>query len=1755
MAVPVTMSLMSNTVKLENARARILRVNEFVSTNPPDSCTTIPGKYKIRLDVVLTSYKDFAKYHDEITVYNLTNEVEPTVVASHTALGIEIEELVLDLREKLEAVVLSSNSEITSNQESQVVNSSAAGRAEIRLPPLSISSFDGNYNDWTSFYDLFLCSVHNNTSLRKVQKMQYLKSLLKDEALQLVRHLPVTDANYDIAFKKLETRYNKKDHLVQQLIKKFMEQPVMSETNYTKLRSLTNNSDEIIRSLTTLNQEGRDPWIIHILTSKLDSETRQIWATKVIEDKKTSLEDLFQFLENRCDAIESCQSQNTRNLPVKNQVAIKSHHVKVQSTKSSRKKPTGKSSILSSATSSSFESQESLQSPAQSLQAGSNQVISCSLCPGESHQLYQCKVFKGWNVISRRDYVRNKFICFNCLYRNHTAKECPMNFVCQTCKQRHHTLLHPDEPNKPTEIASTSSGVNSFHGTSDGSIVRGIVPTAVVNCQDGYNKLQPIRAIFDTGSEISFITESCVQQLGLTRENARLAVNGISKSDAGRTRGKTELRISSRFDANESATIDAYILVSLTSKMPQLPLNRRDWDFVDDLPLADPEFDKPKTVDVIIGSRKFFKLLRDGQVQGSRDNHLAQNTMFGYIMTGDQTLGVNESVNNFHLSLDLDLDKSMRRFWETEEIPTKLMLTPDEVKCEEHFAATHRRNENGRFVVKLPFKDPEFHVGENKFQSLQRMKAMERKFNLNSNFKRRYCDFIDEYMHLEHLEKVPEEEISGGKVHYLPHHAVIKESSSSTKLRVVFDASSRSDQGTTLNDHLLVGPTIQEDLFTTVVRFRTYQFAFTADIEKMYRQILVDKGDRDYQRIVWRSSEEEPMNHYRLNTVTYGTSSAPFLAMRCLQQLGKDNEEKFPEASKSIQQSFYVDDLMCGSQSLDKALLLQKEITHILSSGGFQLRKWAASHSELLETVPEDHREINIIDPDQELKSIKTLGLFWQCSNDIFSFQVNVSPVSSIINKRQILSDASRLFDPLGWLSPVIVNVKIFFQRLWLLDVTWDDELPPATVEEWRKLHTSLKLLEDITIPRWLPTDDNETQLHGFCDASESAFGAVIYIRTVIKGEVKVGVVTGKTKVSPIKQLSIPRLELCAAVLLTRLMKKINPIFENSNIKCFLWTDSTIVLSWLAAPPRRWQTFVANRTSEVVDSYPSKFWYHVPTEQNPADCASRGIPTEELISHRLWWSGPDWLSQSSEFWPSQHLSQKLQDCPEVKELKIVSNVVTQDVQQSDLVLRYSSLQQLIRISSFCLRFAHNCRNRNNKRTNHLTTNELNHTTNVFIRFMQENEYHDELRALGRQQPIPPSSKLKSLHPFIDGQGLLRVGGRLQNSSVPYSAQHPTILSGQDAFTKLLVQNTHIKYLHAGATLLTSILFQQYWIVGHRNLIKHTIHKCVTCFRNKAAVSSQLMGNLPSQRTTPSRPFSNVGVDFAGPILTKQIDGRGKKFQKSYIAVFVCMAVKAIHLEVVSDLSTKSFLNALKRFSSRRGRPSDIFSDNGTTFVGANRELKEFYNFLKDNTDSISHFLTDHGTNWHFIPPVAPNFGGLWEAGVKSVKFHLKRVLANTVLTYEELATVLATIEACLNSRPLCCGSTDPQSVQSLTPAHFLIGEPLTTIPEPNPGDITINRLNRWKFSQKLTIDFWNRWKKEYLSTLQTRNKWSQNMENLKINELVLIKEDNYPPAKWCMGRVTSIHPGTDGKVRVVSLWDGHREFKRSIQKLCKLPST
>jgi hypothetical protein len=282
-------------------------------------------------------------------------------------------------------------------------------------------------------------------------------------------------------------------------------------------------------------------------------------------------------------------------------------------------------------------------------------------------------------------------------------------------------------------------------------------------------------------------------------------------------------------------------------------------------------------------------------------------------------------------------------------------------------------------------------------------------------------------------------------------------------------------------------------------------------------------------------------------------------------------------------------------------------------------------------------------------------------------------------------------------------------------------------------------------------------------------------------------------------------------------------------------------------------------------------------------------------------------------------------------------------------------------------------------------------------------------------------------------------------------------------------------------------------------------------------------------------------------------GRNPKTFKAYICVFVCMTTKAVHLEAVSGLSTEDFIATFKRFTSRRGISSHMYSDCGTNFVGADKELKTMVESTQHN-ELITNHLSKNGIVWHFNPPAAPHQGGLWEAAVKSAKQHLSKVVGNTSLTFEELQTLLCQIEACMNSRPLCSITNDPTDFSVLTPGHFLIGKPLNSVPEPNLTDVKVNRLSRWQLTQQLLQHFWSRWSAEYVSSLQQRFKWKSKRENLAVNDLVLIKDEALPPTKWKLGRIVKVHPGADSLVRVATVKTAESEFKRPITKLCPILS-
>ena len=509
-------------------------------------------------------------------------------------------------------------------------------------------------------------------------------------------------------------------------------------------------------------------------------------------------------------------------------------------------------------------------------------------------------------------------------------------------------------------------------------------------------------------------------------------------------------------------------------------------------------------------------------------------------------------------------------------------------------------------------------------------------------------------------------------------------------------------------------------------------------------------------------------------------------------------------------------------------------------------------------------------------------------------------------------------------------------QRLWELKVDWDDPLPSDIREAWLQWRSELKCLSDKHIPRChFPDQANivTVELHGFSDASEHAYAGVVYLRLIdSSGDVHISIVTSKTKVAPIKRLTIPCLELCGAYLLAQLLHHVQQVF-NMPLSCiYAWTDSTVVLSWLVGNPRRFKTFVGNRVSHIVDLISPGRWRHVNGAVNPADCASRGLYPTELLNHELWWNGPDWLKSPRTDWPKPFIIAEVGPSEEEREVCVHVTLLYETPLIS--LDRFSHFTRYKYVTAWVLRFINNCRvrNKSSRILLSLSAQELASAENYWVRLSQEEHFAEEIQSLKADRALPISSCLLNLRPIMDPSGLLRVGGRLENAKLHYSARHPAILHGKHKVTKLIIHSEHLRLLHAGPTLVTASLSRRYHVIGSRKAVHSITHSCIVCRRACVKPQSQMLGQLPTERLMPGLVFEHVGIDYAGPVYIKYGFIHKPTIVKAYVCVFVSLSVKAVHLELVSDLTTEAFIAALRHFIARRGRPSIIWSDHGTNFL-------------------------------------------------------------------------------------------------------------------------------------------------------------------------------------------------------------------------------
>lgn len=1599
-----------------------------------------------------------------------------------------------------------------------------------------LPSFDGKPENWYKFKAIFTDVMSKHPGESDATKLYHLDKCLVGEAVGSIDQQTINDSDFAAAWAELTEQYENKRRIVDIHVGGLLNLKPMTSESGKQLRELV---DGCKRHVSALNFHEfpmaglADILVVNILASKLDIETRKVWETSIEHGEIPNYADTVKFLTTRSQVLERIELADNKQ---KKPVAAKTTKI-----------PALKASSLAASV-----------------------EYRCAFC-GQEHQNHECGEYLKLDPKERYEKAKQTGVCFNCLKKGHITRRCSSTKTCKACKKRHHSTLHLNETGVAVEQPLARSTQNSTTATPSAGPAgttavtascviyqqRALLCTAIVNILDDGGKALPCRVLLDCGSQVNLCTEKVASLLRLKRRSVNVDVKGVDGSTT-RVTALVHINVQSR-DNVYTSNLECLVINRITGTIPAKNIDISTWPVPAGLQLADPEFYRPQRVDMLIGVGQFFGLLKTGKVKLAESLPFLQETVFGWVVGGlaDSTSWKYEVTRCNVAVQDAELNDLVERFWESEAVPTASRMSSEETACEQCYEQTHSRDPSGRYVVMLPFRGNVSQLGDSKQHALQRFSYLEKKLAKNADLKAAYCAFMEEYVRLGHCREIdPSKEEDGG--YYLPHHAILKPSSSTTKLRTVFDASAQTSSGLSLNDTLMVGPTIQDPLFDIALRFRTYPYVFTADISKMYRMVRVHPDHTKFQRVFWRTDPSESLKTLELLTVTYGTASAPYLATRTLKQLAQDEGQAYPRAAKILENDFYIDDALAGADTLKELLLARDELEELLEKGGFELHKWCSNSAEFLDTIPDERREKQVsFELSGVNEMIKTLGILWNPTSDKLLFRVALTDLTQPVSKRRILSEVARSFDPLGLQAPVCVTAKLILRQCWRKKVSWDEQLCKVLTELWNKFRGGLRALMEVQIERRVIVPHRVAlELHAFSDASLEAYGTCVYVRNILADNTAVAyLLCSKSHLAP--KETIPKLELCGFRLMSRLVSRVMKALKVKFTRKVLYSDSTIVLGWLAKSPSELETYVANRVAEIHELTPrADYEYkYVRSSANPADLVSRGLFPEALIGNRFWFHG-GFLEEND------YQEDEMAIVVELPEVRVAAVVIT-DEQEEDynrIFTRFSSFRKLQRVLAYVIRFCNKTRKRSTYGDNdkYPTIPELRSSLRSIVYMVQQQRMQTDIQEVLKKQGKPNeryTGRLRSLNPWVDTYGILRVNGRIKYANVSYEQRCPAILPAEHPVTAILVQAVHEENLHVGPSGTLSVLRQRYWILNGRNAIRARLRKCVRCFKVNPSETKLFMGDLPSYRVTQAYPFERVGVDFAGPIYVRKGHPRKPVYCKAYVALFVCMVTKCIHIELVSNLTTDAFIAALHRFVARRGLPSDVYSDNATNFAGASSELHELYALLTQQLtkDALQEFCLPKEIRWHFIPPRSPHVGGLWEAGVKSAKHLIKRNAGETKLTEEEWSTLLTQIEGILNSRPLVPQTADPGDLNVITPGHLLIGRPFNAIPEPAYDQLKPGTLTRWQHLQKMRADFWKRWSAGYLSELQQRQKWNKQHTVVMEGDLVLLKEENVPALQWRLGRVVKVHPGQDGVTRVVTVKTAGGVYKRSTAKVAVLP--
>lgn len=1629
----------------------------------------------------------------------------------------------------------------SSNSSLSGVASSTCSRSH-KLIDLPI--FDGNCNDWPNFIAEF-----NDTTFTEgystVQNNSRLKKCLTGAARKVVDSMLIHHANVPEVIERLRTRFGRPEKIIRAQMDIIREVVPINENSIHKLvpfADKVNNLKNILKSCESQHML-QNSTLLDELVIKLPL-TQQVKWTKYRSTLSSlpSVEDFSCWLNELAAIIDVVPE------PVAQPVSVKSKNAQ-------DKKEKGRVLLVNE----------------------NKQSVTCLFC-GKNHQTQECSQYLNLDIDGRWKLVKDNKLCFNCLLKGHTIFRCKKKCCGEHgCKRRHHSTLHkvdlnvnaaPFQPDQQVASTTQSGRVMSAQLEEESSVLFKIIPITMY----GPKGAKRTFGLLDEAATLTLVSRELADEIGLKGVKQSLSIKGIDNEAKILKAEIANARISGTFSGAKIFNMDGIRIVERLN-LPEQSLNLEElydkFNHLQNLPIEDFKNGIPH---VLIGLQHAHLGTPTKVPMYSGKGPIPILTKLGYLLYGPKGVDDNKEIQRVLFTEAKpcfeDLHELVKRHYEVEDFGVKSVNQVESIGDKRALEILERttRKIDGRFESGLIWKTDQVTFPKSYDMAVNRLYSVERKMMKSEPYELKYRQTISDYISKGYARRLYEEEVKKKttRTWYLPHFGVINPNKPD-KFRLVFDAAAKV-HNVSLNSMLLAGPDLNQPLIKILWRFREKPIGVCGDIREMYHQVKIIKDDMDSQRFLWRDHPNGSIQEYVMESMTFGSSSSPTTAQFVKNKNALEYQDTYPEAVSAILESHYVDDYVSCFQNEEDAIRITKEVIEIHRQGGFELRNFISNSHTVTDVLNNGENSSNSLSMDIncEQSAEKILGMHWLVDSDSFTFRLKFSRIDDDIlcfkrypTKRELLAIAMSIYDPFGLMSTVTVYIKVLVQKVWKTSIQWDQTIPDNIAEEWKLWFMELRKVKDIQIPRCYSlflTTSSRIELHTMVDASEIAFTAVCYLRVIYDGYVDIALVAGKVKCAPLKELSIPRLELQAAVLGTRLR---NAILESHTFnvqRCFFWSDSMTVLFWVKDRECKYKQFVRNRVSEILDSTSSGDWYYVSSANNVADDATRDKYPPRFDSKCRWFTGPQW-SKCEKDWPIQPL-QLLRGRSEEEAVLLQDKhrvLLVHNVRMPCDVNEFSDYERLKRRFAWYRRFMLFLKSKVKGTTitkGSLLPSELQEAEIYLCRRAQMESFSEDYKILKENKNKKLSAELIRLMPYLDEQGVMRVYGRIDNApSLPVFTKRPIILSKKHRLSFLIMKYFHEIHHHQFDELTVCEVRYRFWIISARTVLKSVKSQCSECIKSHAAPRQPSMGQLPRDRLTPYvRPFSYTGVDYFGPIEV----AIGRRREKRWIALFTCLTIRAVHLEISENLSSDSFILCLRNFINLRGLPMQLRSDNGTNFVGAKAEMIKSSSFFGEAT--IKSECSKKGIVWKFNSPGDPSAGGAWERLVQCVKRVLKPLLRDVARRTETLRSFILEAANIVNSRPLTHLPLSCDDEHPLTPNSFLLGCP-NSIQTPGPTDEKLWCLKKqWRISQGLKNHFYKRFNNEYLPTLTRREKWCTKVDPIKVGDLVLICDSDVDRKDWIKGWVEEVITAKDGQVRsavVRNKVDGRR-IRRPAAKLAVL---